>query len=1066
MRRLTHGPVILMLSVVGCAVPQDSQSEFGPPAGTRVSDEPELPPSPSSQPATRTADPVAALHEKVVIRLHGRDLLTLRGATCRIKGEPISYGLFAAPEGERSPAAGGATPPADFHEDHRLEPAAGPAPSILCRVTYNASATRARVTLSGDGPLPEVTLIAATLAPMLPVRIRSAGNAETPTAVIQSAMGPVAEGLINALYDPESDCALGIEGLVTYALASDGVVLMASPSEPRGRTQAVLTLTSHENVLGRADSGTVLDGYLPSPAPAGWSACRADRTDEQILVAAQWMHANIEPFGAEYMVCDPARLPHIALADTVYQLGLKIATCRDDGSLDVARTRGLDPVAARSPSRQDPDDPGSERLTQLATTAGNILQDYRFHGIAYHLDPGPISINPPLSLDRARLWASLMGLSGLVLTIEDQLDRLPADRVELLRRVCPPGPIRGMDLFGHGGTVLPDLWDLKIATEFDSWDVLGVFNWGSQSVERTVRLGELGIRTEEQARFAVYDFWGQRLLAVTNDRFAVSVSPTSCRVVCIRRLREGQPTLISTSRHITQGGMDLHDVAFDARTLTMSGRSDLVADDPYELRFFVPEGDASFEITDVDADGASSFVRSAGPLLIVTLESDESRRAAWHVTFARGSRRSEPPAAPWSLNTEQNTRGVRMDWLATDDAAVTYSVYRDDVEIVEVDGGQHEFQDSDVRYGTDYTYSVAAVDWAGRTSARSEPVRHRTPIPADTYLTRLVPLSARQDLSPLGVNRSIGGRPLRIAGRRYYWGLGTDAGECVTYFLGAGYESFSGEIGIDDETGGNGSVVFEIRGDDEPLLKSDVIRGGQSPQRFSVSVKDKKKLTLIVTDAGDGAEGDHADWGDAYLRAARRWGPVPSSRPTRTSRPTSRPATQPAAATPPVPAAMPGDRVLIDTSLGEIVVELDVERTPVTVGNFLRYVGEGFYDDTIFHRVVKGFVIQGGGFTADLAKKPTHEPIRNESNQGGSNARGTIAMARTGDPNSATSQFYINLGNNTRLDRYGGGYCVFGKVVAGMDVADRIAAVQTERRGAEFQNLPSETVFIRSVRRH
>ncbi len=166
-------------------------------------------------------------------------------------------------------------------------------------------------------------------------------------------------------------------------------------------------------------------------------------------------------------------------------------------------------------------------------------------------------------------------------------------------------------------------------------------------------------------------------------------------------------------------------------------------------------------------------------------------------------------------------------------------------------------------------------------------------------------------------------------------------------------------------------------------------------------------------------------------------------------------------------------RVRLTTNKGVIVVELEAQKAPKTVTNFLRYVQEGFYAGTVFHRVVRGFVVQGGGFTAKLEKKPTHDPIPNEASNGLSNLRGTIAMARTMDPNSATAQFYFNLRDNTALDYQdstarGAGYCVFGRIVEGIDVVDAIGAVRTHTvtvnmgggRAAKMGDVPMEPVII------
>ncbi|THT96430.1 peptidyl-prolyl cis-trans isomerase [Lampropedia puyangensis] len=157
-------------------------------------------------------------------------------------------------------------------------------------------------------------------------------------------------------------------------------------------------------------------------------------------------------------------------------------------------------------------------------------------------------------------------------------------------------------------------------------------------------------------------------------------------------------------------------------------------------------------------------------------------------------------------------------------------------------------------------------------------------------------------------------------------------------------------------------------------------------------------------------------------------------------------------------------RVKLHTSQGDIVVELEPQKAPKTVENFLQYVQDKHYDGTIFHRVIDGFMIQGGGFIEDMSQKPTRAPIVLESDNGLKNERGTIAMARTMVPNSATSQFFINVNNNTPLNYRPGnpGYAVFGKVVEGMDVVDKIKAVETTNKGAH-ENVPATTVTIISA---
>lgn len=160
--------------------------------------------------------------------------------------------------------------------------------------------------------------------------------------------------------------------------------------------------------------------------------------------------------------------------------------------------------------------------------------------------------------------------------------------------------------------------------------------------------------------------------------------------------------------------------------------------------------------------------------------------------------------------------------------------------------------------------------------------------------------------------------------------------------------------------------------------------------------------------------------------------------------------------------------IIINTSKGDIHLNLDETKAPATVTNFLNYVRSGFYNDTIFHRVIDGFMIQGGGLTASMENKPTEKPIKNEASNGKMNKRGTIAMARTMDPDSATSQFFINVADNAFLNYNGSqpqghGYCVFGEVTEGMDIVDAIAKAKTGQRQGHG-DVPLEDIIIHEIR--
>jgi peptidyl-prolyl cis-trans isomerase A (cyclophilin A) len=182
------------------------------------------------------------------------------------------------------------------------------------------------------------------------------------------------------------------------------------------------------------------------------------------------------------------------------------------------------------------------------------------------------------------------------------------------------------------------------------------------------------------------------------------------------------------------------------------------------------------------------------------------------------------------------------------------------------------------------------------------------------------------------------------------------------------------------------------------------------------------------------------------------------------------PAAKPAEIAAPADAAKPANpSVVLHTTMGDITLELFADKAPKSVENFLQYAKDGFYNGTIFHRVIDGFMVQGGGFTPDLTQKHTRAPIANEANNGLSNLKGTVAMARTTDPHSATAQFFVNVVDNKRLDFVSDqngmtyGYAVFGKVTSGQDVIDKIKAVETEAKAPLPKDVPKTPIVIEKV---
>lgn len=994
---------------------------------------------PATQPAVPPATQPSPSDTNIVLRLADSDVLTLTGGVARIGGKNYPVRL---------------TQPATAQlDDRNVSNYLIQLPdnsTVWCQTHYNDDRTRVDVGLLASHALPPIYLDFDPVWRYSAIRPLQQEEAEAPL-ILQTMYGRPPLGKIKALFNPVEGKLVRVQGNLAehpeYPEAPSCVSLACGGNGER--TEWILSLRLEKHTLDLLDGRTVptraraRNADWRSSAVAGCRYLPIPGQEAALDIGRQVQHLRglLLPYGFDHLWTD----------ESVAAEGIVVKPADPYRETWWPRRLGwLSGAHHRLAER------GSQYNWQHARELMTVvMSDYWMQWVAGHGTPGPIRVGEPLSLEHARIWATIMGLSGQKIMIGDRLDTLSAERIELIRRVSPPARIWAYTI-DHGQ--LPDLWNLTLDTDGgDNYHVVGAFNWSPQRCTRTLVFSELGVAPGEGERVAAFDFWEKRLLAVATDYVDVHLSPASCRAICLRKVCSDQPTLISTNRHITQGAIDLHDLKFDAEAFVLTGTSDLVANDPYELRIFVPADSRCGRINQVEAAGERVSVREEGPLLVVTIDSDKSQSVKWRIEFVGESRQIDAPKAPAGLTAKQNTRGVQLTWRPHDDWIARYRLYRDGELLAECDGHQLEYQDSQVRYGQTYAYALTAVDALGGESEVSEPVIHQTPLPASTNLADLRPLFFTQEHAGLGINETVDGRPLRVQGRRYYTGIGTHSHSRIRYLLGGGYDLFTGSVGIDDEIADRGSAVFEILVDGEPRWRSDVVTGSGPAQTFQIAVAGKQYLDLTVTDGGDGCDYDHADWLDPYLRVL-----PPSARIADTDDRADRdgPATQPVGDIP------PHQQVAIDTSLGTIIVELDTERTLQTVHNFLSYVDAGSYDNTIMHRVIKDYIAQGGGYDPDLKQLPAAPPIVNQAQQAQTNRRGTIAMARQAQADSATREFFFNLSDNRALDypHHGGGYCVFGHVVRGMDVLDRIAETPT-RPVFQFEYLPTEPVIIRSIRR-
>jgi hypothetical protein len=471
-------------------------------------------------------------------------------------------------------------------------------------------------------------------------------------------------------------------------------------------------------------------------------------------------------------------------------------------------------------------------------------------------DPDVVCVRPPLTLDQARVWATLVGITGQLLMASDDMPKLPPERVELLRRLYPVADIRPMDLYPLPGK--PRIFDLRVATSrAGQWDVVALFNWSSQQ-NATVRLDpqDLGWKTGtgwKTRTYLFYDVWEKKLLDPCASDLTVGLVPMSCKLIAARPA-VNHPQLVGTSRHITQGADDLLEAVWDPAAKTWRGRSRVVGGDPYELRFTLPP---NWTI-------AKGSAKIEGPLAVLTLTTSETKELPWQVAFRCGDG-EYPYAVMKAAKVALSDFGAVVSW--ENDGAVAHRVYRDGKLLGQTTGTS--FADYLRGRGATYRYAVAPVAWGGLGPRIDAGQITRPPLSRrqakDAWLDELRPTVQQQDCGTLGMQRSFDNNPLRIAGRQYDRGLGTHANSEIRYQLDNGYRRLEAEVGVDDEKGGAGTVVFQVFADGRKVFDSGTMHGKQPAQKISIPLDGAEELTLIVTDAGDGINCDHADWANARL---------------------------------------------------------------------------------------------------------------------------------------------------------------------------------------------------------
>ncbi len=493
------------------------------------------------------------------------------------------------------------------------------------------------------------------------------------------------------------------------------------------------------------------------------------------------------------------------------------------------------------------------------------MEYYFLHNIAWYTDPDALVVRSPLPLEQARAWATLQGLTGQSLLTSDRLSDLSAERVELLRRVYPAVDIVPMDLFKSERN--KRIWDLKVNHLGRNYDVVGVFNFDETRPSPIyVSWKDLGLPEDQPVH--VFDFWNKEYLGAWEKGVSLDLAPASTRVLTLLP-QQDHPQLISTSRHLTQGWVDLVSQAYNAANNSYQGRSKVVKNDPYEIRFVFPRG-KNFRIKQASANSmnVSLAVKISNHQGWATVEFNSPRttEVKWNVSFAAGEVYHFPVREPQNLWAERvGIDGLNLRWTVQHQPATGYEVWLNG-KLLGLTPSQ-VFALRDLDPDTSYAAEVKTLWQDGTISEKKAALQFtvRQLLPDQVFLSELDPLRQTPGWRQAEFNRNFNGGGLSIAGRHFEKGIGMPTNSEIEFELNGTYANFSAFVGIDDEHNNKDSIAeFVVLGDGKELWRSGGIKKADGTKAVKVNVKDVRRLMLRVRREGEGGR-IHADWVDTKL---------------------------------------------------------------------------------------------------------------------------------------------------------------------------------------------------------
>ncbi len=526
---------------------------------------------------------------------------------------------------------------------------------------------------------------------------------------------------------------------------------------------------------------------------------------------------------------------------------------------------------------------------------GEASRLWFLNGRVWWNDPDCPYVRTTLDIEKARLNASFVAVANNLFYSADWIPELPMERLDILRRCMPSHNLlsRPVDVFESAPAKVWHLVDTR--DPLQRRDSVALYNWAEAPAKVVYPVDRIGLPKADE--YVGFDFWNKKFVPPFKGAVSADMPRVSCRVISIRPV-SSNPQLISTSRHITQGMIDVSGERWNAADKTLSATSRLVENDPYELRIIVPVGEKSWAAKEVllspedRAAGVKAKLKQDGPKIRATITSPTSREVKWRVTFEQAPVDAGELRSVGDIKTDIEYKQITLSW--DDTGADAYKVTRDDGVVFVVQTPY--YIDRAVKHGVKYGYSVEALCWGRAAPARKveatamAELKPPATVSPTIAIADLKPLSVTTGNGKPGITVNAGGKPFSVDGKKYAKGLGVQANSTAVYAIPAGATKFVAVVGADAEAAGVNlsrhglfSMVFEVYGDtkkagSKPVLlaKSPVISTKTITRwAFDIGLDPRyKELHLVVDDAGDGNNSDYGDWVDAGFVIEKPKGPV------------------------------------------------------------------------------------------------------------------------------------------------------------------------------------------------